>query len=212
MKAATKMSTRTVDNPKIVSREKWLVARKKLLAREKQLTRERDAVAAERRQLPWVKVDKNYVFDTPAARKRSPIFSTAKASSSFITSCLVRTGRKPAPAAPSTWIIPTRRWCISRSATSLLPPSLARQFPKSKRSKSAWVGSSIGFPLSEVISTTTITSPSLQGIWPKAKSTTTLLSSNSQARKLLESAFSTRTTTGTSSTPIPPMLAVPKPR
>jgi len=45
------------------------VARKKLLAREKQLTRERDAVAAERRQLPWVKVDKNYVFDTPSGTK-----------------------------------------------------------------------------------------------------------------------------------------------
>ena len=65
MKAATKMLIRTVDNPKTVSREEWLVARKKLLAREKQLTRERDAVAAERRQLPWVKVEKNYVFDGP---------------------------------------------------------------------------------------------------------------------------------------------------
>ena len=63
------MSTRTVDNPKIVSREEWLVARKKLLAREKQLTRERDAVAAERRQLPWVKVEKNYVFDSPNGKK-----------------------------------------------------------------------------------------------------------------------------------------------
>ncbi len=69
MKAAIKMSTRTVDNPRIVSREEWLVARKKLLAREKQLTRERDAVAAERRQLPWVKVEKNYVFDSPSAKK-----------------------------------------------------------------------------------------------------------------------------------------------
>src|SRR5213596_1600703 len=69
MKAATKMSTRTVDNPRIVSREEWLVARKKLLAREKQLTHERDAVAAERRQLPWVKVEKNYVFDSPTGKK-----------------------------------------------------------------------------------------------------------------------------------------------
>jgi predicted dithiol-disulfide oxidoreductase (DUF899 family) len=59
------MSTRTVDNPKIVSREEWLVARKQLLAHEKQLTRERDAVAAQRRQLPWVKVEKNYVFEGP---------------------------------------------------------------------------------------------------------------------------------------------------
>ena len=63
------MSARTVDNPKIVSREEWLVARKKLMAREKQLTRERDAVAAERRRLPWVKVKKNYVFDSPSGQK-----------------------------------------------------------------------------------------------------------------------------------------------
>jgi predicted dithiol-disulfide oxidoreductase (DUF899 family) len=63
------MTTRTVDNPKIVSREEWLVARKKLLAREKQLTHEHDAVASERRQLPWVKVEKNYVFDAPGGKK-----------------------------------------------------------------------------------------------------------------------------------------------
>jgi predicted dithiol-disulfide oxidoreductase (DUF899 family) len=54
-----------VANPKVVSHDEWLVARKKLLAREKQLTHERDAVAAERRQLPWVKVEQNYVFDGP---------------------------------------------------------------------------------------------------------------------------------------------------
>jgi len=63
------MSTRTIDNPKIVSRDEWLVARKKLLAREKQFTRERDAVAAERRQLPWVKVEKIYVFDSAVGKK-----------------------------------------------------------------------------------------------------------------------------------------------
>lgn len=63
------MSSRTVDKPKIVSREEWLAARKKLLAREKQLTHERDAIAAERRQLPWVKVEKDYVFDSPSGKK-----------------------------------------------------------------------------------------------------------------------------------------------
>src|ERR1700746_165728 len=63
------MSTNTIENPKVVSREEWLAARKKLLAKEKQLTRERDALAAERRQLSWVKVDKNYVFDSPDGKK-----------------------------------------------------------------------------------------------------------------------------------------------
>jgi predicted dithiol-disulfide oxidoreductase (DUF899 family) len=69
MKGKTKMSTSTIENPKIVSRDEWLAARKKLLAKEKLLTRERDALAAERRQLPWVKVEKNYVFDSPVGKK-----------------------------------------------------------------------------------------------------------------------------------------------
>jgi predicted dithiol-disulfide oxidoreductase (DUF899 family) len=64
-----KMPTRTVDNPKVVSRDEWLAARKKLLAKEKELTRQHDAVAAERRQLPWVKVEKNYVFDSPSGKR-----------------------------------------------------------------------------------------------------------------------------------------------
>ncbi len=65
MRGEIKMSTSMIESPKIVSRDEWLAARKKLLAKEKQLTRERDALAAERRQLPWVKVEKNYVFDGP---------------------------------------------------------------------------------------------------------------------------------------------------
>jgi predicted dithiol-disulfide oxidoreductase (DUF899 family) len=63
------MSTSTITNPKIVARDEWLIARKQLLAREKQLTRERDGLAAERRSLPWVKVDKAYVFDSPSGTK-----------------------------------------------------------------------------------------------------------------------------------------------
>jgi len=62
------ISERTVDNPKVVSREEWLTARKKLLAREKQHTDERDAIAAERQRLPWMKVEKNYVFDSPSGK------------------------------------------------------------------------------------------------------------------------------------------------
>jgi len=46
------------------SREEWLAARQKLLIKEKEFTRARDALAAERRALPWVKVEKHYVFDS----------------------------------------------------------------------------------------------------------------------------------------------------
>ena len=51
--------------PDVVSREEWLAARKELLVREKAFTRQRDALNAERRRLPMVKVDKEYVFDGP---------------------------------------------------------------------------------------------------------------------------------------------------
>jgi predicted dithiol-disulfide oxidoreductase (DUF899 family) len=53
----------------VVSREQWLEARKAHLKNEKALTRMRDMVSAERRELPWVKVEKEYVFDTPAGKK-----------------------------------------------------------------------------------------------------------------------------------------------
>ena len=54
---------------KVVSREEWLEARKAHLKNEKALTRMRDLVSAERRALPWVKVEKDYVFDTPEGKK-----------------------------------------------------------------------------------------------------------------------------------------------
>lgn len=49
----------------VVSREDWLKQRMALLAEEKDLTRRSDQVAQLRRQLPWVKVEKDYVFEGP---------------------------------------------------------------------------------------------------------------------------------------------------
>ncbi|HEY5810627.1 MAG TPA: DUF899 domain-containing protein [Povalibacter sp.] len=51
--------------PRVVSREEWLDARRALLVKEKDVTRLRDAVSAERRRLPMVRVDKDYVFEGP---------------------------------------------------------------------------------------------------------------------------------------------------
>lgn len=56
-------------HPPIVSREEWLAQRKELLAQEKELTHRRDALNAARRRLPMVKVDKNYVFESPEGKK-----------------------------------------------------------------------------------------------------------------------------------------------
>lgn len=50
---------------KIVSREQWIAARKALMAGEKELTQAREALSRQRRELPWVKVDQDYVFDGP---------------------------------------------------------------------------------------------------------------------------------------------------
>jgi predicted dithiol-disulfide oxidoreductase (DUF899 family) len=53
----------------VVPRDQWLAARKALLAREKELTRLGDQIARERRALPWVRMDKDYLFDTPEGRR-----------------------------------------------------------------------------------------------------------------------------------------------
>ena len=54
---------------KIVSDAEWLAARKALLAKEKELTRLRDDLSRQRRELPWVKVEKTYVFDAPRGKE-----------------------------------------------------------------------------------------------------------------------------------------------
>jgi predicted dithiol-disulfide oxidoreductase (DUF899 family) len=64
---------KTIETPmpghKVVSREQWLEARKAHLAKEKELTRLRDALSRQRREPPWVKVEKNYVFDGPQGKE-----------------------------------------------------------------------------------------------------------------------------------------------
>ena len=60
---------RTVPHPPIVSHDQWLDARKKLLAHEKELTKHYDRVNAERRRLPMVKIEKDYVFDGPDGKR-----------------------------------------------------------------------------------------------------------------------------------------------
>jgi predicted dithiol-disulfide oxidoreductase (DUF899 family) len=78
------MSTNTIESPtpqppttaesplsshQVVSRAAWIEARKELIKKEKAALKVQDEVAEERRKLPWVKVEKNYVFDTPTGKK-----------------------------------------------------------------------------------------------------------------------------------------------
>jgi predicted dithiol-disulfide oxidoreductase (DUF899 family) len=63
------MTTTTLERPRIATPAEWLAARKALLKKEKELTRQKDALSAERRALPWVRVEKNYIFDAPGGKK-----------------------------------------------------------------------------------------------------------------------------------------------
>src|ERR1044071_2002416 len=58
-----------MQNHKVMSREEWLVARQQHLAKEKEFTRLRDELSRQRRELPWGKVDKSYVFDGPNGKE-----------------------------------------------------------------------------------------------------------------------------------------------
>lgn len=58
-----------IDNHPVVSHEAWIELRKQLLAKEKEFNRLRDQLSAERRSLPWERVDKPYVFEGPDGRE-----------------------------------------------------------------------------------------------------------------------------------------------
>ena len=64
-----------MQNHKVISREEWLDARRGLLAKEKEFTRLRDQLSQARRELPWVKIEKDYLFDGPNGKEtRSELF------------------------------------------------------------------------------------------------------------------------------------------
>ena len=62
----------TLKTHPVVTQEEWEAARQRLLVKEKELTRARDAVAAQRRRMPWVAVEKEYAFDGPEGRTSLP--------------------------------------------------------------------------------------------------------------------------------------------
>ena len=63
-----KTQTKMMKTPPIVSSQEWESARQQLLVKEKELTRARDAMAAARRRMPWMAVEKEYMFDGPKGK------------------------------------------------------------------------------------------------------------------------------------------------
>jgi predicted dithiol-disulfide oxidoreductase (DUF899 family) len=64
-----KMATTAVTNRRVVSHAEWLTARKAFLKKEEEFTRLRDELSKQRRELPWEKVEKKYVFDGPTGKE-----------------------------------------------------------------------------------------------------------------------------------------------
>jgi predicted dithiol-disulfide oxidoreductase (DUF899 family) len=64
----TSKKSKDMEMPKVVSPKEWEAARQQLLVKEKELTRARDALAAERRRMPWLSVKKKYEFDGPKGK------------------------------------------------------------------------------------------------------------------------------------------------
>jgi predicted dithiol-disulfide oxidoreductase (DUF899 family) len=66
---ATQLTSAGIQEHEVVSPKQWIVARKELLRKEKEFTRLRDELSRERRQLPWEKIEKQYVFDGPNGKE-----------------------------------------------------------------------------------------------------------------------------------------------
>jgi predicted dithiol-disulfide oxidoreductase (DUF899 family) len=94
-------------NHEIVSPENWVAKRKELLKKEKEFTRLGDQLSDEKRKLPWVKVDKEYVFDGPNGRETLADLFGGRSQLIVYHFMLVRNGKKvarPARWLPITWM------------------------------------------------------------------------------------------------------------
>ncbi len=119
-----------MNTPAVVSPEEWESARQELLVKEKAMTRARDALAAERRRMPWLAVDKEYEFDRPEGKASLLDLFDARRQL-IVYRAFFDPGWKAGPsmrASAAPWW-PTRSLTspISTSATRLLPSLRARR-------------------------------------------------------------------------------------
>ena len=101
----------------VVSPDQWLTARKALLAKEKEFNRLRDRISTERRALPWVKVEKRYVFDGPTGKETLADLFAGRGQLIVYHFMLGPAGRRAARAARFSPTISTAPTCTWPSAT-----------------------------------------------------------------------------------------------
>src|SRR5215510_15105078 len=98
-----------MQTPPIVTPQEWEAARQRLVVKEKEVTRAKDALAAERRRMPWLAVEKQYAFDGPEGRASLlDLFAGVVSSSSTAPSSSPACTDGPTTRAPAVPWWPTR--------------------------------------------------------------------------------------------------------
>ena len=148
-------------NPnRVVSRDEWLTARKAFLAKEKELTHARDRLSGERRELPWVRVDKEYVFDGPAGKETLSDLFAGKGQLLVYHFMFGPDWKEGCPSC-SFWADNYNGIVVHLEARDVTLVAVSRApLEKLEAYKGAWAGASSGCPRSAATSTATITSPS----------------------------------------------------
>ena len=180
----------------IVSREAWLAARTSLLAAEKKLAEARTAVQAQRRALPWTRVDKSYAFDTPSGRQTLAELFEDRGRLIVYHFMFAPEWQDGCPGCSSSPTISTACTAICRVSTRPSPPSRARRSTRSRITASARAGASSGFRRSPATSTTTTRSRSRPRRSKRAKASTATSQAGSTAPTCQAPAYSPATPAG----------------
>src|SRR2546429_7236611 len=123
---------------KVVSRKEWLAARLDLLKAEKELTRRSDELAKWRQDLPWVKIDKEYRFETDEGGASLADLFRGRSQLLVYTSCsdpTTRRGVRPARRSPTASTALPSTW---RTTTSCFGRYRGRRSRSCRRSSGGW--------------------------------------------------------------------------
>src|SRR5437870_506459 len=129
---------------KVASREEWLAVREALLAREKEHTRMGDDLARQRRELPWVRVEKEYSFETDEGIRTLAELFDGRSQLLVYPSCSARATRRGARPAPLAPMPSTASFHISTPGTSRWFTFRARPWRSSWPISAGWAGASPG--------------------------------------------------------------------